>query len=203
MNFGYARVSTNEQSLDLQIDALVDMGIDSKNIFLDKVSGARAERAKLNLLLSKLREGDVLYVWKMDRMARSLIHFTKLVNHFKQEGVAFKSLTEPFLDTTGDSPHGNFLVNIFASLAEFERDLIRERTKAGLEAAKKRGKILGPPRGMTEPKKQKALVAAAYHKEGKMSVDEILSKLNISRGTYYKYLDYAKAEVRAYKPRKK
>jgi len=117
--------------------------------------------------------------------------------------IAFKSLTEPFLDTTGDSPHGNFLVNIFASLAEFERDLIRERTKAGLEAAIKRGKTLGPPKGMNEAKKHKAMVAAAYHTEGKMSVDEILGKLKISRGTYYKYLDDAKAEVRIYKPRKK
>ncbi len=201
MDFGYARVSTHEQNLDLQIDALLKHGVSAKNIYMDKVSGARSEREKLNLLLSKLREGDTLYVWKMDRMARSLIHFTKLANHFKKEGVAFKSLTEPFLDTTGDSPHG-ILVNIFASLAEFERDLIRERTKAGLDAAKKRGKVLGPPKGLSEKAKQTAVLAAAYHKEGVLKVDEILLKLNISRGTYYKYLEHQKVKVNKYKSRK-
>lgn len=202
MDFGYARVSTHEQNLDLQINALLEQGVLGKNIYMDKVSAARSNRDKLDKLLNKLREGDTLYVWKMDRMARSLIHFTKLANHFKAEGVAFKSLTEPFLDTTGDSPHGNFLVNIFASLAEFERDLIRERTKAGLDAARKRGKILGPPRGMSEKAKQKAVVAAAYHKEGKLKVDEILEKLEISRGTYYKYLEHEKVVVNKYRKRK-
>lgn len=203
MNFGYARISTDEQNLDLQIDALLKKKVKSENIYIDKVSGAQSERESLSKLLSILREGDTLYVWKIDRMARSLIHFTKLINVFKEKGVAFQSITEPFLDTTNDSSHGKFLVNIFAALAEFERDLIRERTKAGLEAAKRRGKKLGPPRGLSEKAKQKAVVAAAYHKEGIMTVGEILEKLHISRGTYYKYLDYKKVVTRKYKARKK
>lgn len=202
MDFGYARVSTDEQNLNLQIDALIEIGVDHENIFLDKVSAARAERKKLDEIISKLRKGDTLYVWKIDRMARSLIHFTKLANLLKEKGVTFKSITEPFLDTTGESPHGQFLVNIFASLAQFELDLIRERTNAGLRAAKKRGKVLGPPRGMSEKAKQKAMVAERYHSEGKMTVDEILEKLKVSRGTYYKYLRYQEISPREYKPRK-
>jgi DNA invertase Pin-like site-specific DNA recombinase len=192
----------DEQSLDLQIDALLEKKVKSENIYIDEVSGARSEREALTKLLSILREGDTLYVWKIDRMARSLIHFTKLINEFKEKGVAFQSITERFLDTTSDSSHGNFLMNIFAALAEFESDLIRERTKAGLEAAKRRGKKLGPPSGLSEKAKQKAVVAAAYHKEGKMTVDEILDKLQISRGTYYKYLDYHKVLTRKHRVRK-
>lgn len=203
MNFGYARVSTDEQNLDLQIDALMEKKVKSENIYIDKVSGARSEREQLDLLLSELREGDTLIVWKMDRMARSLIHFTKLMNLFREKGIAFQSITEPFVDTTSESPQGNFLINLFASLAEFERDLIRERTIAGLEAAKRRGKKLGPPRGLSENAKQTAVLAADFHNQGKLSVDEILGKLDISRGTYYKYLDYQKAATRKYKPRKK
>lgn len=103
-------------------------------------------------------------------MVRSLIPFTKIANVLESKGVAFKSITEKFLDTTGSSPHGKFLVNIFASLAQFEIDLIKERTNAGLEAARKRGQILGPPRGLSEKAKQKAILAEDYHREGKLSV---------------------------------
>ncbi len=203
MKFGYARVSTNEQNLNLQLDALLGEGIEQENIFADKVSGSGSEREKLDELFKVLRKGDVLYVWKMDRMARSLIHFTKIANLLESKGVSFKSITEQFLDTTGSSPHGKFLVNIFASLAQFEIDLIKERTNAGLDAARKRGKVLGPPRGLSEKAKQKAMIAEEYHKEGKMSVSEILEKLKISRGTYYKYLRYRKINPRTYGPRKK
>jgi len=188
MKFGYARVSTEEQNLDLQIDALIKIGVLEKNIVLDKVSGSTSVRPNFERLLNKLREGDELYVWKLDRMARSLIHLTKLLNEFKEEGIAFKSITEPFIDTTNKSPHSGFLINMFASLAEFERDLIRERTKAGLASARARGKVLGHPRGLSAKAKQKAILAEQYFKSGEMTVNEILERLNISRGTYYKYL---------------
>lgn len=203
MKFGYARVSTNEQNLNLQLDALLGEGIENEHIYADKVTGSGSEREKLDELFKVLRKGDVLYVWKMDRMARSLIHFTKIANLLESKGVSFKSITEKFLDTTGSSPHGKFLVNIFASLAQFEIDLIKERTNAGLDAARKRGQILGPPRGLSEKAKQKAMIAEEYQKEGKLSVSEILEKLKISRGTYYKYLRYRKISPRIYKPRKK
>ena len=189
MDFGYARISTNEQNFNLQMDALLKEGIDEENIFFDKVSGSRADREKLNELLQILRKGDTLYVWKIDRMARSLIHFTKIVNDFKEKGILFKSLTEPFLDTTEESPQGKFLMNIFASLAEFERDLIKERTIAGLNAAKNRGIILGPPRGLSKEAQKTAILAEQFHNDRK-PVKEILRELKISRGTYYKYLRY-------------
>ena len=188
MKFGYARVSTQDQNLDLQIDALVKAGVSDKNIVLDKVSGSSSLRPNFDRLLEKLREGDELYVWKLDRMARSLIHLTKLLNRFKAEGVAFKSITEPFIDTTNTSPHATFLINMFASLAEFERDLIRERTKAGLASARARGKVLGHPKGLSSAAEQKAILAEQYFKEGNLTVGEILDRLKISRGTYYKYL---------------
>lgn len=188
MKFGYARVSTQEQNLDLQIDALIKIGVPDKNIVLDKVSGSSSSRPNFERLLDKLREDDELYVWKLDRMARSLIHLTKLLNEFKKEGIAFKSITEPFIDTTNNSPHAGFLINMFASLAEFEKDLIRERTKAGLASARARGKVLGHPRGLSAAAEQKAILVEEYFKNGNMTVNEILDKLKISRGTYYKYL---------------
>lgn len=200
MVFGYARVSTFEQNLDLQIDALFKEGVEQKNIYVDKVSGSSAQRVELDKLLAHLREGDTLLVWKLDRMARSLIHFTNLANLLKDKSVAFKSITEPFLDTTSASPHGKFLVNIFASLAEFERDIIIERTKAGLESTRRRGKVLGPPRGLSKKAEQKAVLAEDYFRKGELTVDEILEKLNISRGTYYKYLRHRGVKnIREYK----
>ena len=152
MLFGYARVSTKDQNADLQINALLKFGVEEKNIIKDVVSGAAAERKKLNALLEKLRSGDTLVVWKLDRLARSLIHFNKVMNDLNKRGIQFKSITEAFIDTTDSSPHSKFIVNIFAALAEMERDIIIERTKAGLASAKKRGKVIGAPRGLSKKK---------------------------------------------------
>ena len=119
MLFGYARVSTSSQNLDLQIDALLKAGVKEKNIFKDVSSGAKANRKSLDLLLEKLREDDVVVVWKMDRIARSVSHMLKLVDEFKERGIGFKSLQEPFIDTT--SSHGKFVLTIFSAVAEMER----------------------------------------------------------------------------------
>jgi len=188
MIFGYARVSTNEQNLDLQIDAFLKEGIKNKNIYTDKVSSTAAERKSLNRLFSYVREGDTIVVWKLDRLARSLIQFTKLMNEFEEKGVKFKSITEPFLDTTDKSSHARFIVNMFAALAQLERDIIIERTKAGLESARRRGKILGAPKGISKKNQQKAVLCEEYFKEGRMTVTEICKVLDVSRATYYKYL---------------
>jgi len=188
MDFGYARVSTHDQNLDLQIDALTNEGIDIKNIYIDMVSGSRSDRPKLNALLEKLRSGDTLFVWKLDRMARSLIHLVKIVDDFKKSDIGFKSITESFIDTRQGSPHSDLLLNIIGSFAQFEKDLISERTKAGLESARKRGKVLGHPRGLSKKGERKADLAEMYFKKGELSVNEILEELEISRGTYYKYL---------------
>lgn len=188
MIFGYARVSTQEQSLDLQLDALLKEGIPPKNIYTDKVSSTKEERKSLKKLLNYVREGDTIVVWKLDRLARSLIHFTKLMTEFEEKGVKFKSITEPFIDTTDKSSHSEFIINIFAALAQLERDIIIERTKAGLESARRRGKVLGAPKGISKKNQQKAVLCEEYFKEGKLTVSQICERLEISRATYYKYL---------------
>ncbi|MBS9775712.1 MAG: recombinase family protein [Fusobacterium sp.] len=200
MIFGYARVSTYEQNLDLQIDALLKIGISEKNIYTDKVSSAQKERKQLESLLKQLREDDTIVVWKIDRIARSLIDFNKLMNFFIAKKVRFKSITEPFIDTTDTSPHTKFITNIFASLAQFERDLIIERTKAGLISAKNRGKILGRPNGLSEKSLKKAKRCKRFFEEGILTVDEICKEVGVSRATYYKYLrELGVNEIRKYK----
>lgn len=190
MVFGYARVSTAEQSLDLQLDALLKEGIAQKNIYTDKVSSTKEERKSLTKLLDYVREGDTIVVWKLDRLARSLIHFTKLMSELDEKGVKFRSITESFIDTTKKSSQSEFIINIFAALAQLERDIIIERTKAGLESARRRGKILGAPKGISKKNQQKAVLCEEYFKEGKLTVSEICERLDISRATYYKYLRY-------------
>lgn len=190
MVFGYARVSTAEQSLDLQLDALLKEGIAQKNIYTDKVSSTKEERKSLAKLLDYVREGDTIVVWKLDRLARSLIHFTKLMQELDEKGVKFRSITESFIDTTKKSSQSEFIINIFAALAQLERDIIIERTKAGLESAKRRGKVLGAPKGISKKNQQKAVLCEEYFKEGKLSVSEICERLDISRATYYKYLRF-------------
>ena len=143
MNIGYARVSTKDQSLDLQVDALRRAGCDK--VYQEVVSGAKAERPVLDALLADLRPGDVLVIWKLDRLGRSLRHLVELASALLEKGVGLKSLNDP-IDTTTSS--GRLTFNLFASLAEFERDLIRERTQAGLTAARARGRLGGRPKGL-------------------------------------------------------
>src|SRR5690348_6581068 len=138
---GYARVSTGEQTLDLQLDALAAAGCD--RVFQDTASGAKAERPGLARALDFLRPGDTLVVWRLDRLGRSLQHLIQTLTALDQRGVGFKSLTES-IDTT--TPGGKLVFHIFGALAEFERDLIRERTQAGLAAARARGRTGGHPR---------------------------------------------------------
>src|ERR671935_1915236 len=132
MLIGYARVSTNEQNLDLQRDALRKAGVAAKDIYTDKITGTKAERPGLEQALSHLRAGDTLVVWRLDRLGRSLKHLIETVTRLEERGVGFKSLTEN-IDTTTSS--GKLIFHIFGALAEFERDLIKERTLAGLAAA--------------------------------------------------------------------
>ncbi|WP_286827678.1 MULTISPECIES: recombinase family protein, partial [unclassified Maribacter] len=126
MLFGYVRVSTKTQNPSLQIDALLKEGVTEKNIYRDVSSGAKAERHDLDLMISKLREGDTVIVWKLDRIARSISHLLKLVDQFEKLGVKFKSINDPFIDTT--SAHGKFIITLFGAVAQLERDIIIERT---------------------------------------------------------------------------
>lgn len=194
MKFGYARISTTDQNLDLQIDALKKEGCEK--IFQETVSGAKTERIELNRLLEQVRQGDVIVVWKLDRLGRSLKHLVSLVSVLIDKGVGLKSLNDP-IDTT--SSQGRLIFNLFASLAEFERDLIRERTQAGLQAARARGRKGGRPKGLSAAAEKKAIAAEALYKEGRLSVGEITENLDISKATLYSYLRHRGVEIGSYR----
>lgn len=180
---GYARVSTHDQNLDLQLDALKKAGC--TEIFQEKVSGAKKERPELQKLLDYLRPGDVVVIWKLDRLGRSLKDLIELVEHIKAKGVELKSLQDN-IDTS--TPTGKLTFNIFASIAQFERDIIRERTKAGLAAARARGRLGGRPKGLSKEAEKKAKIAKSLYLSGDYSIREITEQLQISKPTLYKYL---------------
>ena len=183
MRIGYARVSTKDQSFDLQVDAL--QKAECEEVFREVASGAKTERPVLDDLLSRLRAGDVLVIWKLDRLGRSLKHLVTLATELMERKIGLISLNDP-IDTT--TPQGRLVFNIFASLAEFERDLIRERTQAGLKAARARGRKGGRPRGLSKKAEAKALAAETLYREGKLSVQAICDQLDISKPTLYAYL---------------
>ena len=179
---GYARVSTDEQELRGQLDTLKDYGC--QTIFQDKASGARAERPGLTACLEALEEGDTLVVWRLDRLGRSMAHLVKTIEELRLRGVAFKSISDGVIDTA--SPSGQLIFHIFAALAEFERGLIRERTRAGLAAARARGRKGGrKPIKASDPRVKQA---RSLHKEGSMSIGEICDSMGISKATLYRYL---------------
>lgn len=184
MLIGYARVSTSEQRLDLQQDALRAVGCEQ--VFTDMASGAKAERPGLVAALAACRAGDILVVWKLDRLGRSLAHLVETVQSLAERSVGFRSLQEQ-LDTTTSG--GKLIFHLFASLAEFERDLIRERTNAGLNAARARGRKGGRPKGVDEKKRKAAL---ALKRDPQYTITEICEIVGISRNTYYKYTRDAK-----------
>jgi DNA invertase Pin-like site-specific DNA recombinase len=180
MLIGYARVSTSDQTLDLQKDALEKAGCG--RIFTDTASGAKAERIGLDEAMSHLREGDTLLVWRLDRLGRSLTHLIETIIGLNNRGIGFKSITES-IDTTTSG--GKLIFHIFGALAEFERDIIRERTQAGLNAARARGRKGGRPKALTD---KKAAHAKALYDNKHNTVDEICRTLNISRATLYRYV---------------
>lgn len=180
MLVGYARVSTEEQNFDLQIDALQQAGCEK--IFQDEMSGAKAERPGLSAALSFARNGDTLVVWRLDRLGRSLKDLIARVEDLQQRGVAFRSLHES-IDT--GSPSGKLQFHIFSALAEFERDLIHERTMAGLKAARARGRVGGRKRSMTS---EKVKLASRLMQDRTISVDAICRTLHVSRATLYRYI---------------
>jgi DNA invertase Pin-like site-specific DNA recombinase len=181
---GYARVSTDDQDLSLQIDALEKHGIPKSLIFTDKLSGATSDRPGLAKCLSSLESGDALVVWRLDRLGRSMGHLVDLVEELRGKGIGFRSLSEGVIDTTSAS--GELIFNIFSALAQFERRLIQERTKAGLAAARIRGRKGGRPPLRTE--EGKVLLARKLHCDKTIDIDEICKTLHISRSTYYRYL---------------
>jgi DNA invertase Pin-like site-specific DNA recombinase len=194
MKIGYARVSTRDQNLALQIDALKAAGCE--RIYQDVASGAKTARPALDELLGHLRPGDVLVIWKLDRMGRSLKHLVELVGNLMEHKVGLLSLNDP-IDTT--NAQGRLVFNLFASLAEFERELIHERTSAGLTAARARGRVGGRPKGLSPQAEATALAAETLYRERKLSVAAIAQKLHLSKSTLYSYLQHRGVEIGTYK----
>lgn len=181
---GYARVSTREQELQLQLDSLEKAGCTKSKIFVDKISGSKTERPGLNQCLLELKTGDTLIVWRLDRLGRSMHHLVLLIEDLRQKGVSFKSICDGSIDTTTAS--GELIFNIFSSLAQFERRLIQERTRAGLEAARSRGRKGGRKKiANTDPK---VLTAKKMHKDHGMNIEDICKTLKISRASFYRYI---------------
>jgi DNA invertase Pin-like site-specific DNA recombinase len=177
MLIGYARVSTHDQTLTLQQDALEKAGC--TKIFTDTASGAKTERKGLDDALTYVRKGDTLVVWRLDRLGRSLPHLIATMTALEDRGIGFKSLTEN-IDTTTSG--GKLIFHIFGALAEFERNLIRERTQAGLVAARARGKKGGRPKALTE--KQLGIALDLYEK--RHPIAEICRTLKVSKATLYR-----------------
>jgi DNA invertase Pin-like site-specific DNA recombinase len=179
---GYARISTGDQNLQSQIDELESSNC--VHVFSDIVSGAKSERPGLNECLTTLREGDTLVVWRLDRLGRSMSHLVSIIYDLKSKGIGFKSLHDGVIDTTSAS--GELVFNIFAALAQFERELIRERTRSGLSAARSRGIVGG--RKPLPPDDPKVLSAKKLHADKNMKINDICKTLNISRATLYRYI---------------
>ena len=177
MLFGYARVSTTAQDEALQIDALNKAGVD--RVYTDHASGATESRPALDEMLHQLRAGDTIVIWRLDRLGRSLRHLIELVSELERRGVGLRSLNES-IDTS--TPGGKLLFHVFAALAEFERDLIRERTNAGLDAARARGRVGGRPTVWTPSKREQAQRMLS---EGK-DVSTVAKVLGVSRASVYR-----------------
>ena len=180
MLIGYARVSTDDQNLDLQRDALEKAGCEK--IYTDQQSGASTERLGLNGILEMARPGDTLVVWRLDRLGRSLKHLIHLMEQLDHQGIGLRSLQEN-IDTTTSG--GRLVFHLFGALAEFERNLIRERTRAGLSAARARGRQGGRPKRL-DPKKRE--LALRLYQERQHSIAELCQLMGISKSTLYNYL---------------
>ena len=198
MLIGYARVSKsdNSQVLDSQIDALTNSGVKEENIYSDKISGSKDERPGLENCLKALREEDILVVYKLDRLGRNLKHLIQTVEDLTKRKIGFKVLSGQGVNIDTTTPAGKMIFSIFGALAEFEKELIRERTIAGIQAARARGRMGGRKFNLT---KAQVRLAEASMKNRDTSVTELCKELKITRATLYKYIsptgelrDYAK-----------
>lgn len=188
MLIGYARVSTQEQNLELQLDALNRVGC--KKIFTEKNSADMTTQIVLEEALNYLREGDTLVVWRLDRLGRNITHLIKLVETLKNRGIKFYSLQE---EINTNTPSGSLIFHIFCCLAQFERDLIRQRTKAGLESARARGRFGGRPSKLSE--RQKVRLVQLFKKQ-EISITELCNMFNITKSTLYSYVKKYSANIK-------
>lgn len=181
MNIGYCRVSTDDQRLDLQLDAMARAQVDSDRIYSDIMSGAKSNRPGLKDMLRQLREGDVVIVWRLDRLARSLLDLLRISQEIEAAGAGLRSLSES-IDTT--TAGGRMIFHVLGALAEFERNLIRERTKAGMQAARERGAKIG---GVVKMDAAKLDAARTLLAETDMPIRAILAQLQVSKGTLFRH----------------
>ena len=187
MLIGYARVSTDDQNLDLQKDALKKIGCEC--IHEDHISGVKDQRPGLQAALDYARKGDTLVVWRLDRLSRSLKNLIEMINLLEEKGIGLKSIQES-IDTSSSS--GKLIFHIFGALAEFERNLIRERTQAGLQAARARGRNGGRPKSLNADKRA---LAVKLYDEKKHSISQICHMMEISKPTLYKYIKSNKQHI--------
>ena len=182
MKVGYARVSTSDQNILNQVEILKENGCEK--VFTDIASGVREDREGLNDMLSYLRKDDIILVYKTDRIFRSLKNMIELIELFNLKGILFKSITEPAFDTS--SANGKFIIQIFGAVAEFERNLISERTKSGLDGARRRNKNLGRPKGSTEKSIEKYQYAKHLYDNKGLSIEKSCKKAGLSKATFYR-----------------
>ena len=191
MLFGYARVSTEDQNLNLQLDALKKAGVAAAQTYEEQMSGASPNRPELKACLRSLREGDVLIVWRLDRLGRSLPDLIKIINDLNERKIGFKSLTEEINTTTAG---GRLIFHVFGAVAQFERDLVSERTKAGLKAARDRGKRGGRPAKL-EGKDVRMIKQLL--KDKTVTKEEIAKRFGVSRATVHRSLLKARKDGEA------
>ncbi|SHK59308.1 MULTISPECIES: recombinase family protein [Tepidibacter] len=187
--FGYARVSTKDQNLDLQINTLKEAGCHPSDIYVEKISSRKKERPIFKKVSNLLQEGDTLVIWKLDRIGRSLVELVNIIEEINQKKANLKTLTGSLMIDTSTA-QGKLMYSITAAFAEYERDINRERTLAGLEAARRRGVKFGPKFKLTDKdiKKMKQM------KDVGMSIKDILSYFNIGKTTYYRYINSDKID---------
>ncbi|NEZ46263.1 recombinase family protein [Clostridium niameyense] len=188
MLVGYARVSTEQQNLDRQIDMITSYGVDKRNIYKEKITGTKSNREQLNRMIDELQRGDVVIISDLTRISRSTKDLLKIVDDIKNKGAAIKSLKDNWLDTTSDNPYNDFLLTVMSGLSQLERDLISARTKEGLVSAKARGREGGRPNKRNE----KADVVEMLYKEG-YKITDIAKKTELSRASVYRILNDIKA----------
>lgn len=188
MLIGYARVSTDEQNLDRQIDALVKCGVDNRNIYKEKITGTKMDREQLNKMLNELQVGDIVVIADLTRISRSTKDLLEIIEKIKDKGASIKSIKDTWLDTTSDNPYNSFLLTIMSGLSQLERDLISQRTKEGLASAKVRGRIGGRP----NKRNNKADIVYMLMEQN-YKIKDIVNKTGLSRTTVYRIIkDYEK-----------
>lgn len=181
MLIGYARVSTEEQKLDRQIDQLEYYGVDKRNVYFEKITGMKKDRPELKKMISELMPGDVVLVSDLTRISRSTKDLLDIVEQIKQKEASIKSIKDTWLDTTSDNPYNDFLLTIMGGISQLERDLISQRTKEGIASAKSRGRIGGRPSKINE----KSETVKLFLKSG-FTVNKIIQETGLSRATIYR-----------------